>query len=141
MLFHLSAFNYMQGFFLPMSTVRCLHTAIRPVLAVQCLNASLRIPAAPFHKSVLLEIRSTHDKSKARGVSAIRRRFKKPLSVSKLPLPEPVVQEGNSTVTVDSDHGLYGFFGKDGKVLPTPEEDFKHGARPLATSIERGQHD
>ena len=49
------------------------------------------------------------------------------MSVSKVPLPEPAAPEGKQPVAVDSDHGLYGFFAKDGKVLPNPEEDVQHG--------------
>jgi len=44
-----------------------------------------------------------------------------------VPLPEPAAPEEKRPVTVDSDHGLYGFFAKGGKVLPTPEEDVGHG--------------
>ncbi|KAF8429532.1 50S ribosomal protein L4 [Tirmania nivea] len=113
-----------------MSTLRCLHPATRAILPVRCAyNVSIP-PAAQFHDSPTLEARArtTRDNNRNRGVSAIHRKYPKdPLSVSKVPLPEPVAPEEKRPVTVDSDHGLYGFFTKGGKVLPTPEEDVEHG--------------
>ena len=46
--------------------------------------------------------------------------------MSKVPLPEPEAAEEKRAEKVDTGHGLYGFF-RDGKVLPTPEEDYRHG--------------
>ena len=113
-----------------MSTLRCLHPATRAILPIRyTYNVSIP-PAAQFHNSPALETRArtTRDNNRNRGVSAIHRKYPKdPLSVSKVPLPEPAAPEEKRPVTVDSDHGLYGFFAKGGKVLPTPEEDVEHG--------------
>ncbi|KAI9792219.1 MAG: 54S ribosomal protein L4 mitochondrial [Candelina submexicana] len=50
-----------------------------------------------------------------------------PLSVSKEPLPQPVLDpKKRSKVQVDEDHGLWQFF-KDKKALSTPEESAEHG--------------
>lgn len=116
-----------------MATLRCLHPAIRAILPVRCVSNLISVSG--FHHSAALDIRtrSTRDKSKSRGVSAIHRKYPKdPLSVSKVPLPQPVAPEEERPVIVDSDHGLYGFFaegeGTEGAiVLPTPENDHKHG--------------
>ena len=70
----------------------------------------------------------TRDRNKNRGVSALRRTgLKKPLSMSKEPLPQPVLDPAKrSKIQVDPNHGLWGFF-KDKKALSTPEEDYAHG--------------
>lgn len=117
--------------FIPMSTLRYLHPATRAILPVRCgcaYNISIQ-SAAQFHNSPVFEARAriTRDNNRNRGVSAIHRKYPKdPLSVSKVPLPEPATLEEQRPVAVDSDHGLYGFFAKDGKGLPTPEEDVRN---------------
>lgn len=114
-----------------MSTLRCLHPVGRVIsFPIRCVYSAPAPPAAQFHNSAALKARNkpqTRDKNRNRGVSAIHRRYPKdPLSVSKVPLPEPEAAEEKRAETVDVDHGLYGFF-RDGKVLPTPEEDYRHG--------------
>ncbi|KAI9704807.1 MAG: 54S ribosomal protein L4 mitochondrial [Candelina mexicana] len=70
----------------------------------------------------------TRDRSRNRGVSALRRTGPRhSLSVSKEPLPQPVLDpKKRSKVQVDEDHGLWQFF-KDKKALSTPEECAEHG--------------
>ncbi|KAJ8609222.1 hypothetical protein MRB53_039258 [Persea americana] len=50
-----------------------------------------------------------------RGVSPLRRTgLRQPVSISKEPLPKPVLDGANKAkVKVDEDHGLWAFFGKD----------------------------
>lgn len=77
--------------------------------------------------------------NRERGVSTVRRTGpRQPLSVSKTPLPKPVLDpKKRSKVVVDEDHGLYEFFHSKDKPLSTPEEDFAHG-RPW--SVEELRH-
>ena len=86
------------------------------------------IPRASFSTSGPKSLRN-RDNNKSRGVSALRRTgLKHPLSMSKEPLPQPVLDpKKRSKVKVDENHGLYGFFNKDRKALSTPEEDNAHG--------------
>ncbi|MCJ1389999.1 54S ribosomal protein L4 mitochondrial [Xylographa bjoerkii] len=81
----------------------------------------------------------TRDNNKNRGVSAIRRTgLKHPLSMSKEPLPQPVLDPARrSQVKVDENHGLWGFFNKEKKFLTTPEAESAHG-RPW--SVEELRH-
>ncbi len=74
------------------------------------------------------QLKRTKDYSRNRGVSALRRTGPKyPLSVSKEPLPQPVLDpKRRSKVQVDDDHGLWQFF-KDKKALATPERISEHG--------------
>ncbi|KAE8443813.1 54S ribosomal protein L4 mitochondrial [Mollisiaceae sp. DMI_Dod_QoI] len=69
------------------------------------------------------------DNNRERGVSTQRRTgLRQPLSVSKTPLPKPVLdQSKRSKVEVDPDHGLYQFFHSKEKPMNTPEEDHEHG--------------
>lgn len=64
-----------------------------------------------------------------RGVSSVRRTGpRQPLSVSKTPLPKPVLStEKRPAVEVDPEHGLYEFFHSKDKPMNTPEEDWEHG--------------
>ena len=101
-----------------------LATALRQnaLLVVRTSSSQFHTTAAPLGRWV-------RDRSKNRGVSAIHRQPKKDIqiSVSKFPLPEPVLDASKRTaVKVDPDHGLWGFF-RDKIALPTPEEDYKHG--------------
>ncbi|MCJ1368097.1 54S ribosomal protein L4 mitochondrial [Acarospora aff. strigata] len=79
------------------------------------------------------------DYNRNRGVSALRRTGpRQPLSVSKEPLPQPVLDpKKRDKVQVDADHGLWGFFNKDRKALSTPEEDNAHGR---AWTVEELRH-
>jgi hypothetical protein len=48
--------------------------------------------------------------------------------VKKEDLPMPVLNPKlKSKVEVDEDHGLWGFFNKERRLLATPEEDLAHG--------------
>jgi large subunit ribosomal protein L47 len=69
------------------------------------------------------------DNNRERGVSTQRRTgLRQPVSVSKTPLPKPVLDElKRSKVEVDPDHGLYQFFHSKEKPMNTPEEDSEHG--------------
>lgn len=69
------------------------------------------------------------DFNRKRGVSALRRTgVRQPLSVSKEPLPQPVLDpKKRDTVEVDKDHGLWEFFNPDRTALSTPEQDNAHG--------------
>ncbi len=69
------------------------------------------------------------DNNRERGVSTTRRTgLRQPLSVSKTPLPKPVLDPSKrSKVEVDDDHGLWEFFHSKEKPMNTPEEDYEHG--------------
>ncbi|KAI9857356.1 MAG: 54S ribosomal protein L4 mitochondrial [Trichoglossum hirsutum] len=69
------------------------------------------------------------DRNPNRGISAVRRTGpREPLSVSKLPLPQPVLDPSRrSQVLVDENHGLWQFFNKERTVLSKPEDDYAHG--------------
>jgi len=79
------------------------------------------------------------DKNRDRGVSTVRRTGpRQPLSVSKEPLPTPVLDpKKRSKVVVDLNHGLWEFFHSKDKPMNTPEEDNEHG-RPW--SVEELRH-
>ncbi|KAI9883725.1 MAG: 54S ribosomal protein L4 mitochondrial [Watsoniomyces obsoletus] len=67
--------------------------------------------------------------NRKRGVSALNRSGpRQPLSVSKEPLPQPVLDPSKrAKFETDENHGLWGFFNKERKALSTPEEDHAHG--------------
>ena len=69
------------------------------------------------------------DYSKNRGISALRRTgLKRPVSMSKEPLPQPVLDPAKrSKPKVDPNHGLWAFFNKDKKPLTKPEDENAHG--------------
>ena len=69
------------------------------------------------------------DRNRERGVSSMRRTGpRQPLSVSKTPLPKPVLDPSKrSKVEVDPNHGLWQFFHSKDKPMNTPEEDYEHG--------------
>ena len=91
--------------------------------------ASRRIQQSAFSTSQARHY--PRDRNPNRGISAVRRTgLRQPLSVSKEPLPEPVLDRSKRTpVDVDPNHGLWGFFGAEKKALQTPEEDFAHGVK------------
>lgn len=80
------------------------------------------------------------DNNRERGVSTTRRTgLRQPLSVSKTPLPKPVLDASRrSKVEVDEDHGLWEFFHSKEKPMNTPEEDSEHG-RPWCAEELRGK--
>jgi large subunit ribosomal protein L47 len=79
------------------------------------------------------------DYNRERGVSTVRRTGpRQPLSVSKNPLPKPVLDPTmRSKVNVDPDHGLWEFFHSKEKPMNTPEEDSEHGR---SWSVEELRH-
>jgi large subunit ribosomal protein L47 len=85
--------------------------------------------ASSFSSSPTPFVRKTRDNNPHRGESTIRRTGPRyPLSVSKTPLPEPVLDpRKRSKVEVDETHGLWGFFHDKTKPMSTPEEDNNHG--------------
>lgn len=70
--------------------------------------------------------------NRMRGVSALRSTgLRQPLSVSKEPLPQPVLDpERRSKVPVDEEHGLWQFFNKQKTIFDTPEDHHAHGTDP-----------
>lgn len=92
--------------------------------------------STPFSTTAVLEKKrhSRRDANPARGTSALRRTGlkKQTLSVRPEQLPKPVLDsERRSTVNVDPDHGLWGFFTADKEVLEPPTTVVAHG-RPWA---------
>jgi len=73
--------------------------------------------------------RSTRDANPDRGVSTVRRTgLREPSSVSRQPLPKPVLDPAKkSKLEVDENHGLWEFFHSKEKPINTPEEDYAHG--------------
>lgn len=69
------------------------------------------------------------DMNRDRGVSTRRRTgLRQPLSVSKTPLPQPVLDPARrSKYEVPEDHELWGFFHSKEKAINTPEEDYAFG--------------
>ncbi|KAI1006650.1 hypothetical protein K3495_g1567 [Podosphaera aphanis] len=80
------------------------------------------------------------DMNRDRGVSSTRRTgLRQPLSVSKTPLPKPVLDPSKrSKYEVDENHGLWGFFHSKEKAINTPEEDAAFG-RSWAVEELRGK--
>lgn len=72
------------------------------------------------------------DGNRYRGVSALRRTgLRYPVSMSKEPLPQPVLDpRKRSKITIDKNHGLWGFFNQDRTSLSTPLQDDAFG-KPL----------
>ena len=87
-----------------------------------------------FSTSQSLRARRKRDGNPQRGVSALRRTgLRHPLGMSKEPLPVPVMDpKRKSKITVDKDHGLWGFFNKDRTALSTPEQDASFGRFSIA---------
>ncbi|RPA98164.1 MRP-L47-domain-containing protein [Choiromyces venosus 120613-1] len=118
-----------------------LHSLARPATSLR-QSALLVVRASSssqFHTTAAPLGRWVRDRNKNRGVSAIHRQPKKniQISVSNVPLPEPVLDPSKRTaVNVNPEHGLWGFFrGKN--ALPTPEEDHKHGRPWTAAELRR----
>ena len=64
-----------------------------------------------------------------RGVSALRRTgLRQKVGMSKEPLPKPVLDpDRKPKISIDPNHGLWGFFNKDKKTLTLPTEEVAHG--------------
>lgn len=68
------------------------------------------------------------DSNPNRGVSALRRTgLRHPVSMSKVPLPQPVLDPSKRKIEVDRNHALWGFFNTQRTVLSTPDEDAAFG--------------
>ena len=97
---------------------------LAPLLAHQTPKCIRSI--APFSTSTpfLQRRRRKRDNNMDRGVSALRRTgLRYPVEMSKVPLPQPVLEpKKRSEISVDENHGLWGFFRADKKLLSTPEE-------------------
>jgi large subunit ribosomal protein L47 len=99
---------------------------------------------APFQQTSSFSGTSSYffprDHNRQRGVSTQRRTgLRQPLSVSKTPLPKPVLDESKrSKIEVDENHGLWEFFHSKEKPMNTPEEDNEHG-RPWSVEELRGK--
>lgn len=121
-----------------MSTSTIMRPAIRSLLSAgraqhtppSFLLPSLLVPtqqSSPFSSTT--KPLYPRDNNRERGVSTQRRTGpRQPLSVSKTPLPKPVLDaSARSQVPVDEDHGLWDFFHSKDKPMNTPEEDSEHG--------------
>ncbi|KAI9678441.1 MAG: 54S ribosomal protein L4 mitochondrial [Trizodia sp. TS-e1964] len=114
----------------------------RPLLAVD-IPPSFLLPSFPHLKAAAFSTSAQacfpRDMNRKRGVSAIRRTgLRYPLSVSKEPLPQPVLDpEKRSKVQVDPNHGLWQFFYPERNAIRTPEEHSAHGR---AWTVEELRH-
>ena len=74
------------------------------------------------------------DSNPERGVSALRRTgLRHPVSMSKVPLPEPVLDTSKTKIEGTINHGLWGFFNAQRTVLSTPDEDDAFGMASRTT--------
>ena len=116
------------------TALSCSRTLLVPELPPFFLAPSLfrqNVPSSctlQFSTSTARSLR-TRDMSRNRGVSALRRTgLKHPVSMSKEPLPRPVLDPARrSKVQVDPNHGLWAFFNKERKPLTKPEVEAAHG--------------
>lgn len=103
-----------------------VQTLLPPVfLAPSLFSNAISRATAPFSTSAAPQrLARRRDNNPNRGVSALRRTgLKRRVEMSYQPLPKPVMDpERRSKVTVDPDHGLWGFFRADKKAIATPEE-------------------
>lgn len=75
--------------------------------------------------------------NRKRGVSALRQTGpRQPLSVSKYPLPMPVMDPAKHTqFPTAADHGLWAFFGSDRAAIQPPEKELNHGRAWVAAEL------
>ena len=102
---------------------------LAPILAIRGVFAhhgTQFSTSAPLLKRRKLQKR---DSNPDRGVSALRRTgLRHPVSMSKVPLPQPVLDpRKRSKPTVAENHGLWGFFNEQRTTLSTPDQDSQHG--------------
>src|ERR1700709_2781884 len=110
-------------------------TIMRPVVRhllnsgrIQHAPPMFLLPSLLVHTQQNLSFSTTsgasypRDNNRERGVSTARRTGpRQPLSVSKTPLPKPVLDPSKrSKVEVDEDHGLWDFFHSKDKPMNTP---------------------
>ena len=112
---------------------RSIHCSSPPVFLAPLLAADyvLAQNRSKFSTSApLCKRKSTHkrDSNPDRGVSALRRTgLRHPVSMAKVPLPQPVLDPSKRKIEVDKNHGLWGFFNTQRTVLSTPDEDAAFG--------------
>ena len=104
-----------------------------PFLAPSLLVARNPSNHAQFSTSTPNLFRKKRHGNKQRGVSGVRRTgLRYPVGMSKFPLPEPQLDpEKRTKITTDENHGLWGFFNKEKKLLTEPLEEAKHGSRHI----------
>lgn len=84
-------------------------------------------PKPPKPKTVVRH-RPNRDQNKQRGLSVMRQTGpRERLSVSGVPLPQPLSPAEFPAVRTDPNHGLWDFFYSPNKPLNTPTEDQEHG--------------
>ncbi len=103
-------------------------TCLPPIFLAPLLEASPK-QRSHFSSSPPVWQRRRRDGNPNRGVSALRRTgLRYPVSMSKEPLPEPVLDpKKRSKIAVDENHGLWDFFNKDRKPYGTSREYSKYG--------------
>ena len=106
----------------------CKGTSMPPAFLAPLLEASAQ-QKSQFSSSTPTWQRRRRDGNPNRGVSALRRTgLKYPVSMSKEPLPEPVLDpKKRSKIAVDENHGLWGFFNKDKKPYVSIAEYTSYG--------------
>ncbi|KAM0202881.1 hypothetical protein ACHAPA_000692 [Fusarium lateritium] len=108
----------------PSNTIRPLASRIAQVSSSKASSVVPRL--ACFSTTAPQCKRRTKDNNKKRGVSSLYGSGpREPLSMSNIPLPKPV--EHKPKIEVDPNHGLWGFFPGQGKLLATPKETEGHG--------------
>ncbi|KAM0250456.1 hypothetical protein ACHAP5_002255 [Fusarium lateritium] len=108
----------------PSNTIRPLASRIAQVSSSKASSVVPRV--ACFSTTAPQCKRRTKDNNKKRGVSSLYGSGpREPLSMSNIPLPKPV--EHKPKIEVDPNHGLWGFFPGQGKLLATPKETEGHG--------------
>ena len=103
---------------------RSLQTVIRYSSSNICTRCQVSLFSTTISRSG-----PNSDRSKKRGVSALRRTGPRwPTAVSKEPLPRPVLNPAKrSKIKVNENHGLWAFFDKDRKAFEAPETVAEHG--------------
>ena len=103
-------------------------TCLPPIFLAPLLEASPK-QKLQFSSSAPTWQRRRRDGNPNRGVSPLRRTgLRYPVSMSKEPLPEPVLDpKKRSKIAVDENHGLWGFFNKDRKPYGTSVEYSSYG--------------
>ncbi|KAG8669750.1 54S ribosomal protein L4 mitochondrial [Fusarium poae] len=106
------------------STIRPLAGRIAQTSLTRIATAAPRV--ARFSTTAPQCKRKTKDNNPKRGVSSLYGSGpREPLSMSNIPLPKP--RDFKPKIEVDPNHGLWGFFPGQGKLLATPKETEEHG--------------
>ncbi|KAH7189422.1 mitochondrial 39-S ribosomal protein L47 (MRP-L47)-domain-containing protein [Fusarium flagelliforme] len=104
---------------------------IRPLAgrAIQASSSrvSSTVPRVAYFSTTAPQCkRKTKDNNPKRGVSSLYGSGpREPLSMSNIPLPKP--RDIKPKIEVDPNHGLWGFFPEQGKLLATPKQTEEHG--------------